>query len=235
MPAIEVVLVRPQSEGNVGAVARAMMNFGLKELVLVDPECEIGVEARRRAMHAAEPVLDRAKVFKSLTRALARADMVVGTTGVKTKNPKKFDRISLTPREFVDKIKGFEGKVAILFGQEDFGLDRKTISKCDLLVTIPTSEEYPIMNVSHAAAVIFYELFQAGARVWKSKRAARLEIDLLVRQFECLLDAIEYPMHKRRKTTVMFRRMMGRAVLSKWEYHVMMGVLKDAIREAKDG
>jgi TrmH family RNA methyltransferase len=235
MPAIEVVLVRPQSEGNVGAIARAMMNFGLKELVLVDPECEIGVEARRRAMHAAEPVLDRAKVFKSLARALARADMVVGTTGVKTKNPKKFDRISLTPREFVDKIRGFEGKVAILFGQEDFGLDRKTISKCDLLVTIPTSEEYPIMNVSHAAAVIFYELFQAGAPVWKSKRAARLEIDLLVRQFESLLDAIEYPMHKRRKTTVMFRRMMGRAVLSKWEYHVMMGVLKDAIREAKDG
>jgi len=233
MPAFRVVLVRPQSEGNIGAVARAMMNFGLKELVLVDPECDVGTEARRRAMHASEAVLDRAKVYKSLGRALAGAAMVVGTTGVKTKNAKKFGRIALTPREFVGKIRFFDGTVAILFGQEDFGLDRETISKCDMLVTIPASEEYPIMNISHAASVIFYELFQADAHIWKSGKAERLEIGLLVKQFESLLNAIDYPEHKRKKTTVMFRRMLGRAVPSKWEYHTTMGVLKDAIRKAK--
>ncbi|MEM3037853.1 MAG: RNA methyltransferase [Thermoplasmata archaeon] len=233
MPAIKVVLVHPQSEGNVGAVARAMMNFGLRELILVDPECRVGVEARRRAMHASEVVLDRAKIYKRLGSALSGADMVVGTTGVKTKNAKKFGRIALTPREFVEKIRGFDGTVAILFGQEDFGLDKETISRCDMLVTIPASEEYPIMNVSHAASVIFYELFQAGAQVWKSGRAERLEIGLLVKQFESLLSAIDYPEHKRKKTTIMFRRMLGRAVPSKWEYHTTMGVLKDAIRKAK--
>ena len=63
MPTIKVVLVRPQSEGNIGAIARSMMNFGLKDLVLVNPECAIGMEARRRAMHASEPVLDRSKTY----------------------------------------------------------------------------------------------------------------------------------------------------------------------------
>lgn len=234
MPRIKVVLVRPQSAGNVGAIARSMMNFGLRDLILIDPECEIDSEARKRAMHASEPVLDKLKRYRSLKRALSHMDLIVGTTGVKTQNAKKFGRIAITPREFAEKIRNFDGTVALLFGQEDFGLDRETIDRCDVLVTIPTSEEYPIMNVSHAASIIFYELFQSGATVWKSDRAARLEMDILVRQFGSLLDAINYPKHKRKKTTVMFRRMLGRAILSKWEYHTLMGVLKDAIRRAKE-
>ena len=233
MPAIRVILVHPQSEGNVGAVARAMMNFGLEELVLVAPECDIGMEARRRAMHAAEKILNKAKVHKTLKSALTGIDMVVGTTGVKTVNAKKFGRISQTPREFAEKIKEFDGSIALLFGQEDFGLDRATIMKCDMLVTIPTSDEYAIMNISHAAAVVFYELHLLGADVWKSRNAAKMEINRLVRQFATLLDAVDYPEHKKKKTTVMFRRIIGRAVISKWEYHTTMGVLKEAIKKAK--
>jgi len=233
MPAIKVVLVHPQSEGNIGAVARAMMNFGLRDLVRVAPECKVGLEARRRAMHASEVVLDRAKTYKSLRGALSGSDMVIGTTGVKTKNAKKFGRIAVTPREFVEKIKEFDGTVALLFGQEDFGLDRETISKCDILVTIPASDDYPIMNISHAASIVFYELFLGGAEVWKSSTAAEMEIGLLVKQFESLLDAVDYPAHKRKKTSVMFRRIIGRAVVSKWEYHTTMGVLKEAIRKSK--
>lgn len=234
MPRIKVVLVRPQSAGNVGAIARSMMNFGLQDLILISPECEIDLEARKRAMHASEPVLDKLKRYRSLERALSHMDLIVGTTGVKTRNVKKFGRIAITPREFAEKIRNFDGTVALLFGQEDFGLDRETIERCDILVTIPTSEEYPIMNVSHAASIIFYELFQSAAIVWKSDRAARLEMDILVQQFGSLLEAINYPKHKRKRTTVMFRRMLGRAVLSKWEYHTLMGVLKDAIRAAKE-
>ncbi len=233
MPAIRVVLVRPQNEGNVGAVARAMMNFGLSELHIVTPECEIGIDARRRAMHA-DKILEKAKIHRSLESALKGADMVVGTTGVKTENAKKFPRITLTPREFAQKAEKYEGKIALMFGQEDFGLDQKAIKRCDMLVTIPTSEEYPIMNISHAASVVFYELFVQGADQWKSKDAGKMEIERLVKQFSDLLGAIDYPKHKREKTTVMFRRIVGRAVISKWEYHTIMGVLKDSIRKSKD-
>ena len=232
MPEIRIVLVRPQNEGNIGAIARAMMNFGLKDLHMVAPECEIGVEARRRAMHA-DKILANAKIHDSLEDSLKGSDMVVGTSGVKTVNDKKFPRITATPREFAEKINGFEGRIALLFGQEDFGLDQKTVNRCDMLVSIPTGEEYPIMNVSHAASVMFYELFIQGAESWKSKSAGKMELDRLVKQFEVLLRTIEYQPHKREKTTVMFRRIIGRAVISKWEYHTTMGVLKDAIRKAK--
>jgi len=232
MPAFRVILVSPQSEGNIGAVARAMMNFGLEELHLVSPECEVGLEARRRAMHA-DDVLENAVIHESLEDSLEGADMVVGTSGVKTENEKKYSRITITPVEFAERIASFEGTVALLFGQEDFGLSKEAIGRCDLLVTIPTSEKYPIMNVSHAAAVVFHELFSHGAEVWKSREAGEMELRHLVGRFERLLEVSGYPEHKRKKASVMFRRIMGRAILSKWEYHTTMGVLKHAIRNAE--
>lgn len=229
---IRVVLVKPQNEGNIGAIARTMMNFGLDELHLVKPECEIGLEARKRAMHA-EKILKNARAHDSLESSLSGADMVVGTSGVMTRNEKKFGRITKTPEEFTEKVRDFEGTIALLFGQEDFGLDREAIMRCDMLVTIPTSREYPIMNISHAATVVFYELFLQDAVIWKSREAGDMELNRLIKQFEQLLDAIEYPEHKREKTSVMFRRIMGRAVLSKWEYHTMMGILKGAMRNRR--
>jgi len=229
---IRVVLVKPQSEGNIGAIARTMMNFGLDELHLVKPECEIGLEARKRAMHA-EKILKNARAHDSLESSLSGADMVVGTSGVMTRNEKKFSRITKTPEEFAEKVRDFEGTIALLFGQEDFGLDREAIMRCDMLVTIPTSREYPIMNISHAATVVFYELFLQDAVIWKSREAGDMELNRLIKQFKQLLDAIEYPEHKREKTSVMFRRIMGRAVLSKWEYHTMMGILKGAMRNSR--
>jgi len=230
MPSVAVVLVRPQTEGNVGAIARAMMNFGLADLRIVSPECEIGLDARRRAMHADE-ILQNAKLYSSLDEAVSASDMIVGTSGVSTVNEKKFSRITITPRELADKIGGFDGTISILFGQEDFGLDKEAILKCDILVTIPTSEEYPIMNISHAASVIFYELFVQGAEIWRSESAEDMELAHLVGRFEHMLTASGYPKHKIRKTTVMFRRILGRAVLSKWEYHTFMGTFKAAIRK----
>ncbi|MDH4123843.1 MAG: RNA methyltransferase [Thermoplasmata archaeon] len=232
MPEICVILVKPQNEGNIGALARSMMNFGLQELRLVSPECAIGIEAKKRAMHA-QAILENAKIFKKLDKALVGIDMVVGTSGVRTENDKKFGRIAQSPREFSKKIKNYRGKIALLFGQEDFGLDRETVMRCDLLVTIPASEEYPIMNVSHAASIVFYELYLLHIEKWESKSAGKMEINRLAKQFRSLLDISEYPEHKRVKTTVMFRRIIGRAVLSKWEYHTMMGALKEAIRKIK--
>lgn len=229
MPEIRVVLVHPQNEGNVGAIARAMMNFGLNELHFVAPECEIGVEAKRRAMHA-DKIIEDAHTHRSLAKALVGADMVVGTSGVKTSNEKKYPRITATPRQFAEKAKDFDGAIALLFGQEDFGLDAEAVKRCDMLVSIPTSEEYPIMNISHAASVVFYEMFLSGAEVWKSRNAGKMEIEHLVKQFQKLLADSGYPEHKREKTTVMFRRIVGRAVLSKWEYHTTMGVLKQALK-----
>src|SRR5216684_8296857 len=102
VPTIRVVLVEPKNEGNVGAVARAMKNFGVAELVLVNP-CRLADEVRQRAMRGIE-VLESARSVGDLDAALKGTDLIIGTSGVDTKSEKRFARISLAPREAASRV-----------------------------------------------------------------------------------------------------------------------------------
>jgi TrmH family RNA methyltransferase len=226
--AVRVVLVAPKQEGNVGAIARAMKNFDAEDLVLVNP-CAIGDEARRRAMHGIA-ILERARVERDVTAALRGVDLVVGTSGVNTESEKRFVRIALPPREVAERAKEMDGRLAILFGREDFGLLDEELALCDILATIPASKEYGILNVSHAAAILLYEIFGASSPPRRVREASGLEKEKLHGSFAALLDVTEYPSHKRARTKIMFRRMLGRAVPSKWEFHALMGVLQRATK-----
>jgi len=226
--AIRVVLVEPRNEGNVGAVARAMRNFDVSELVLVK-SCPLGAEARRRAMHGVG-ILKSAVRVDRLDNALRGADVIVGTSGIDTRNEKRFARVAVTPEEFARRIGSVEGTVALLLGREDFGLFNEELLQCDLLVTIPASGEYPILNISHAAAIVLYEVFASRAAPLRLRQASGLEKERLYEAFEALLDATSFPAHKRSRTKVMFRRLLGRAVPSKWEFHALMGVLQRATK-----
>jgi tRNA C32,U32 (ribose-2'-O)-methylase TrmJ len=93
----------------------------------------------------------------------------------------------------------------------------------------PTSPEYPILNISHAVAILLYELFQPQARVHVPKKASGFEKEVVNRKFAELLQAVDYPAHKRANTEIMFRRILGRAVLSEWEFFTLMGVLSKAM------
>ncbi len=233
MPGFRVVLVEPLHDGNVGAVARAMKNFGLDDLVLVRP-CDVGEEATKRAMHGID-VLKAALTVRTETQAFEGMDLVAATSGVDTVNEKKFSRISMTPREFAEKVRGSNDRIALVFGREDFGLDRKLLRECDYLITIPANPEYSILNVSHAAAILFYELHVANLVKWKPREAGRLEREKMNEYFSTLLDSIDYPPHKKEKTKVMFMRMIARSVPTIWEFHTLMGVLDGAIKKSTDG
>ncbi|MCJ7561594.1 MAG: RNA methyltransferase [Thermoplasmata archaeon] len=233
MPHFRVVLVEPLHDGNVGAIARSMKNFGLEELVLVRP-CAIGEEAIKRAMHATDILKNAKRVFTD-EEALQGVDFVAATSGIDTCNEKHFARISMTPKEFSQKIKEFDGTIAILFGREDFGLDKGLLRRCDFLITIPANPAYTILNISHAAAIVFYELFATGVERWEPQLASDMETEKLHEYFAMLLDCIDWPEHKKGKTKVMFRRIVSRAVPSTWEFHSLMGVLDNAIKEATHG
>jgi len=228
VPTIRVVLVEPKNEGNIGAVARAMKNFGVAELVLVNP-CTIGAEARKRAMRAVD-VLDAARTVADLERALKDTDLVVGTSGIDTESEKRFARISVTPWDFATRVAKTQRRVALLFGREDFGLLDRELLRCDLFVTIPASPDYPILNLSHAVTILLYELLAAGVDRRGKREASGLEKEKLHDAFRSLLAATDYPAHKRARTQVMFRRMIGRALPSKWEFHALMGVIRRATK-----
>jgi len=221
-----VVLVEPGNEGNVGAIARVMKNFDADDLALVRP-CPIGAEARRRAMHGIH-VLEAARVVETVEAAVEGADLIVGTSAIDTKSEKRFARIAARPRELAARIAPVEGTVALLFGREDFGLLDEEILRCDVLVTIPASKEYPVLNMSHAAAVVLYEAFSATAAARTRRIASGQEKETLHDAFDALLTATNYPAHKRTRTRVMFRRLMGRAMPSRWEFSALMGVLERA-------
>ena len=230
MAEFSVVLVEPKYEGNIGAVARAMRNFGVKRLVLVNPP-PIGDEARKRAMHGLD-VLESAVTYQTLDEAIKGADLVVGTSGIDTRNEKKFLRMAVTPRDFAEKVSEIGGRVSILFGREDFGLLNPELMKCDMLVTIPTDPEYPILNVAQAAVIVLYELRQRPAG-GVGREASAMEKEKLHEAFADLLTVTNYPSHKTGRTKVMFRRMIGRAVPTKWEFHATMGVLTRAAKRVR--
>jgi len=233
VPHFRVVLVEPLNDGNVGAVARAMKNFGLEDLVLVRP-CAVGEEATKRAMHGLD-ILKKARTVYADEEALKDVDFVAATSGIDTISEKKFPRISMTPRAFAEKVKEVDGRIALLFGREDFGLDNELIKKSDFLITIPANPKYSILNISHAASIVFYELFVTGFVKVEPRSTGDLEKEKLYEFFDMLLDVIDYPAYKKEKTKVMFRRLMARSVPSVWEFHTLMGVFDGAIKNSSSG
>lgn len=156
MPNISVVLVEPQGPINVGAVCRAMMNFGLSDLRLVNPgpQCR-SLQARQMALKA-ESMLDTAPIFASLQTALADCHLAYGTT----RRFGKYRETFLTPETSADHTRSQppSHRVAYVFGREDRGLHTSELDLCQLFVTIPTHRAYPSMNLSHAVALLLYEL-----------------------------------------------------------------------------
>jgi len=232
MPRFSVVLVEPQTAGNIGAVARLMGNFAFKKLYLVNP-VKIDDEAEKRAMHAND-ILNEAEIVEDYEELVPNFDMVVGTSGINTENEKKFLRKAETPEKFSNSISDYEGSIALVFGREDKGLNNRELMKCDRLVRIPASEDYPILNLSHAVGVVLYEIFKESEGDIVSKEdilSEQSERERLIQKFSDILEKIRFPEHKYEKTEVMFRKILGRASLTKWEYHRLMGVFSQILRE----
>ena len=233
MAGIRIVLIGPKFEGNVGAVARSMANFGFDELFLVNP-CNIGDEAIARSKHGSE-ILGNATIVNSIKEALEGCFLTVGTSGITTKGDRNYTRVPVGLKEFTSSMRGYEEKVAILFGREDIGLLQDELNLCDLLITVPVGEEYPILNLSHAATIVMYELFSSEFIPRRPEPADRDEKDRMFEFFSNLLDDIGYPETRREGTEIMFRRMMGRSIPTKYEYNTIMGVLGDASKIIRKG
>lgn len=227
-----IVLVEPKYSGNIGSVARCMKNFGVSELYLVNP-CELDDTAYMMAVHAGD-ILDRAKIFSRFEDAIRDLDLAVATTSVIEEHRKACLRKAYTPKELLEIIKGFNGKVGIVFGREDYGLYNEEIKECDLLLTIPTSKEYPSMNLSHAVAVVLYELFSCRFdRRIKDRNIGVVEKEKFMEVFDKVLELIDYPDHKKEKARITFRRALGRARLTELEYHTLMGIVNGIIEKLR--
>jgi TrmH family RNA methyltransferase len=167
---IVVVLDRPRDVANVGGVVRAMCNFGLSRLRLVEPAAyDEGrvLAAAHRSMH----LLERVERYPSLDQALADCGFVLGTTA----RPRQVRHERLSPRQAAPALLRAASRdpaipAAILFGPEDCGLDNEALNFCHAVVTIPTSPDFSSLNLAQAALVIAYELWLAAIIRGKPER-----------------------------------------------------------------
>lgn len=145
-----VVLVSTKESANVGAAARAMLNFGLRDLWLVAPRCRLDHRAYALASHAAE-VLDTATVVPTLGEAIADRTTVLGTSA-RVRAADNF--LELTPRAAAQAL---GPRDAVLFGPEDHGLSNEDLTRCQGQIVIPT-QEFSSLNLAQAVLVVAYEV-----------------------------------------------------------------------------
>jgi tRNA/rRNA methyltransferase len=227
MPAgsLRVVLVRPKSSGNVGSVARAMKNFGVADLVLVAPRRFRRFSAQAMAVHGRE-LLDSMRIVDSLVEAVADCGWVVGTTC----RPGLYRRRSRTPRDVARDVRAVaaRNRVALVFGPEDTGLENEDLKLVNELVTIPTSPDYPSLNVAQAALLCLYEIHLAG-RVRRAEPAlagsSRLE-QMYARLREALLAVGFLPETNPEHILFALRGMFGRARLEERDVRIWLGIAR---------
>jgi TrmH family RNA methyltransferase len=150
-----IVLVEPREAGNVGAVARAMKNFGLRDLAIVGRHPQLLPEAGWWAS-GSEDLLERARFHATLQEALADAHITVATTSLRG----RATPADMTPVELAQlaATMGDDQTLALVFGREDHGLTREEVLLCHHTAAIPTNPAFPTMNLAQAACLFAYEL-----------------------------------------------------------------------------
>ena len=223
---IYVVFVECESPGNVGFLARTMANFGLHKLVLINP-CTLKDEAYYQAMHARETV-ENALIYDTVEEFAKdkKIDFIVGSTGTPG-GSYNLSRIPIKPEELANSM-NYNDKIAILFGREGNGLTNAEIEMCDITVSIPTDSGYPIMNISHAAAVILYEVFKNRNNycVEGLEESTALEKEYLIKDMEKLIDSLSIPDHKKKNGLKTFNNIVSRAFITGREAHTLKGILR---------
>ena len=227
---IRVVLVEPREPRNVGAAARAMKNFGLEELWLVNPERPLDEAAYRLATRGAVDVLERARVVSTLDEALAGTVYAVATSA---RAREGYAGEVYTPREGAPLVreKAEQGPVALLFGRENYGLSNEEMDRAHAVWRIPTGG-YASLNLAQAVLLVAYEVFLARARPGVSERPAPAAAEVLERFFadlEAYLIEIRYTdEHRLEGAMRAFRRMVHRAMLSENEVQRLRGLLRQS-------
>lgn len=225
-----VILVEPEYEENIGLIARAAKNFGLTDLWLVNPKANyLSDKAISRAMHARD-LLENARLFESLENALCCADFSAATTAIASKD-KKIARNAITPKQLAENFRGTNATLAIVFGRESSGLTNKEIEQCDFIVNIPSSRIYRTLNVSHAAAIILYELFTCKQR--RSFAVADKNTkQIMVKLFEQLAKELK-AIRNKKATVASFKHLVSRAPITKREANAVIAVLSELSKKLK--
>lgn len=228
-----VILVEPQLGENIGMVARAMANFGLSHLRLVNPRDGWPSDKARAAASRADHVIDGVRVFETLEEALADLNYVLATTARK----RELSKPVLDPEKAVvlarERIKA-GSRLGILFGRERWGLENDEVALADEIVTFPVNPAFASLNIAQAVLLMSYEWMRSSLSENETAFSApdttpatRNDLNGLLDHLEQALDDAHYfyPPEKRDRMVTSLHNLFVNAQLQQAEIHVLRGVV----------
>ena len=237
---LRIVLVEPAGPINIGAIARVMKNFGLYNLVLVNPQCDpLSSEALMMAVHGQE-IIESAVLVPTLPEALHGCVRAIATTG----RVRSWETPLENPRTALPwLLEEPEKPAALIFGREDRGLSNEELNYAQRFVGIPTSPDYVALNLATAVAICCYELSQCvqpnTQKITQTELAPLDVVEGYYQQLESLLLKIGYVYpHTAASRMGKFRQLYNRAHLKTKEVAMLRGILQQvewALESHKDG
>ncbi|WBU65044.1 RNA methyltransferase [Paracoccus aerodenitrificans] len=236
-----IILTRPQMGENIGAAARAMLNFGLTEMRIVDPrDGWPNPRAVAMASGAAGRVLDQARIFPTLAAAMEGITWAFATTA----RGRELTKPVFTPASAAERSRqeiAATGRVAFIFGPERAGLENDDIARANAILTVPVNPDFPSLNLAQAVLLIGYE-WSRGAlpdqpmptnrRPAGEVPADRIEIEKLADHYESRLEESGYffPDAKAPSMKLNLRNMWSRMPLTRADVQVLHGLLRQLTR-----
>ena len=225
-----MVLVEPKGAMNVGSVARLCVNFEVDELRIVSPKCDIlSLEARKMALKG-QKYLDNCKIFNNLEQAIFDCDLVLASSGRIENNKDSFFETSEEISQWILSFKHIN-KLAIIFGREDRGLTNEELLLAQKVFKIPTSYNYPSLNLSHAVSIILYEFRKFPKKNHdKELKVFDLASSKLVTEsfdeIEEMLLRVGYLLKHTSKAKISkFKKYISRAKTSTHEMNILRGIV----------
>ena len=229
---IHFIFVRTQFASNLGSSVRIMKNMGFRKLILVQPECDVGMEARSYAMKGAD-ILESAEFLPSLEKAAEKLSVLIGTTARYRGHKNSLIDCRALSEELLPSMRN--STVGIVFGSENNGLLKEELPFCQWLVEIPTDSDYPVLNLAQSAAIVSYELNMAfrSSHVEAPKRLASPEqVDILLEKARLSLGEIRTsPRLSVDKAMLRLEKIARRAQLEKDDIKMLHSLLKELLGE----
>ena len=225
---IHFILVRPQIGENIGSVARAIKNFNIKYLRIVNPRCDWPNHKALATSVGAKDILKSTKIYNSIDKAIGDLDIIFASTS----RVRKINKKIISILDLKKKVKR-KRKIGILFGPEASGLSNDELSYADYLVKIPTNKKFSSLNLSHSAIIFCYEFFQFFTNkkiVYKSSYkisiAKKSEVNKFLNFIINRLDKKGFlqPNHKRKSMIRNINNIFHRLNLSEQEIRILLGI-----------
>jgi tRNA/rRNA methyltransferase len=225
---VHFILVRPQIGENIGSVARAIKNFNITKLRIVNPRCRWPNEKALATSVGAKDILNSSKIYNTLEKSVGDLNVVFATSSRIRKVNKRIISINDLKKKINNKY-----KIGIVFGPEASGLSNDEISCADYLVKIPTNNKFSSLNLSHSAIIICFELFKFFSKKkknynssYKSSLATKSEINNFLNFIIKKLDKKGFlqPNHKRSSMIRNINNIFHRINLSDQEIRILLGI-----------